>query len=202
MVRAELKELHYIAAIANLTSIHERGILSRDRARAVARVDVSSPIIQDRRRGKQVPDVRRRTPRRLHEYANLYICGRNPMLYVKRDIHVGLAVLRIDTRALDIPGVVVSDGNAASDYSRFHEVDAGLAAIDQAITFGGDPRHPNRYEFYDRKRRMCAEVLVPGAVPPEHIVGAYVSCQEAADHCAALAVPWPVTIDPGFFFNP
>src|SRR5712691_2607983 len=51
-------------------------------------------------------------------YVNLYLCARNPILYKRQSRHAELCVLRIDPRVLDLPGVVVTDGNAASAYVR------------------------------------------------------------------------------------
>jgi hypothetical protein len=200
MDRHDLLELHCIAPIANLASIASLGILSHNRAALVAHLDVSDAEIQDRRKGKLVPDARRSKPRELHDYANLYICGRNPMMYVRRERHDELVLLRVSCDVLDLNEAVIADGNASSNYTGFHSAPRGLAAIDEAITFAGDPRHSNVYEFYDRKRRQCAEVLVPDRTPSEYITGAYVSCEESRDQCEDLEVPWPLTLDPEKFF--
>ncbi len=199
----ELDELHCIQPIENLASIADRGILCHRRAQTVEHVDVSSGIIQDRRTGKVVPDARYKEQLELHEYANAYICGRNPMLYVlsiNRGLHAELAVLRLSCDLLDLEEAIIADGNASSDYTSFHPSPAGLSEIDRKITFLGDPRHPNRYEFWSRKRRMCAEVLVPHVIEAKFIEGVIVSCEHAYDRCAELDVLWPVEINPRFFF--
>jgi hypothetical protein len=177
------------------------GILSHNRAALVAHGDVSSALVQDRRSGKVVPDARRFAPRELHDYANVYICGRNPMMYVLRDRHDELVLLRVSCDVLDLDGAIVADGNASSDYTRFHGAPDGLAAIDATITFAGDPRDSSVSAFYERKRRQCAEVLVPDLIPPEHIAGAYVSCKAAYKRCVALELPWSLTVDPEKFFH-
>ena len=200
MDRHDLLELHCIAPIANLASIASLGILSHNQAARVPHFDVSDEEIQDRRKGKLVPDARRSKPRELHDYANLYICGRNPMMYVRRDRHHELVLLRVSCDVLDLDEAVIADGNASSNYTGFHSAPGGLAVIDATITFAGDPTHPDRYEFYDRKRRQCAEVLVPDRIPPEYITGAYVSCEASRDQCEDLGVPWPLTLDPKKFF--
>jgi hypothetical protein len=107
--------------------------------------------------------------RALHDYSNVYICGRNPMMYVRRDRHNELVVLRVGCDVLDLDGAIVADGNASSNYTRFHNAPDGLANIDAAITFAGDPRHPNMYERWERTRRQCAEVLVPDCIPARYI---------------------------------
>jgi hypothetical protein len=123
------------------------------------------------------------------------------MMYVRRDRHHELVLLRVSCEVLDLDEAVVADGNASSDYTGFHSVSRGLAAIDEAVTFAGDPTHQDYYEFLDRKRRQCAEVLVPDLISPEYITGAYVSCEESHDECKDLDVPWPLTVDPDKFFQ-
>jgi hypothetical protein len=111
--------------------------------------------------------------RPLHEYANLYICARNPMMYVRRALHETTCVLRISTDVLDLPKVVVTDQNAASNYCRFMPSPSGLALVDGAMVFADDWRHPaNPAAYYRHRSVKCAEVLVPDAVPPEYLLGA------------------------------
>ncbi len=201
MDRHDLLELHCIAPIANLASIASLGILSHNQAAQVAHLDVSDTEVQDLRKGKLVPDARRSKPRELHDYANLYICGRNPMMYVRRDRHHELVLLRVSCDVLDLDDAVIADGNAASKYTRFRSAPEGLASIDADITFLGDPRHANQYQRWERTRQQCAEVLLPDCIPPEHITGAYVSCEQSRDECEVLDVTWPLTLDPDKFFQ-
>lgn len=98
MQRNEIVEFHYITPIANLPSIFEHGILSNSRAARLAHDSVASEEVQARRR-KQLPGGRR-----LHEYANLYFHARNPMLFLRKDLHQTVCVLRIAPDVLDIPG--------------------------------------------------------------------------------------------------
>ena len=124
MNRNDLLELHYITEISNVASIMAYGILSHKRAGRVKHNSVAMEEIQDR---KAVPGGRP-----LHEYVNLYICARNPMLYKLRSKHAELCVLRINTDVLDLPGVVITDGNASSDYASFRAAPQGLKIVDQA----------------------------------------------------------------------
>jgi hypothetical protein len=59
---------------------------------------VAMAQIQDRTRLIRVPGGRP-----LHEYANLYICARNPMMFKRRSDHGALCVLRVSTAVLDLP---------------------------------------------------------------------------------------------------
>lgn len=201
MDRANLTELHYIVAIANVESIAQHGILSHKQAAAHPHVDVSMAEIQDLRDKKVVPDVRLTKQRKLHEYANLYLHARNPMMFKRRSQHAHLCVLRVDPAVLDLDGVVISDGNAASDYSRYEAAPGGLRYVDQDMTFARDWRDLDRYAYYEKKRRKCAEVLVPDVVDPRFIVGAYVSCSEGRTACTRASAPWPVTMNPDLFFE-
>jgi len=57
MNRADVTELHYITAIANLPSILRHGVLSHVLANRLAHDTVAMPEIQERRRNKQIPGV-------------------------------------------------------------------------------------------------------------------------------------------------
>jgi hypothetical protein len=202
MERDELTELAYITAIANLASIAARGILSHRLAARIPHIDLAMAEIQSRRDGKPVPDVRRARPRDVHDYAPLYISPRNPMLYVRSGRHEEICVLSVDPAVLDLEHVVVADGNAASDYTRFSAAPGGLAEVDAEMTFAEWWTDPgNYYGYLERKRRKCAEVLVPDRVDPRYVTGVYVSCKEARRACRAIPVPWPITVDPNLFFQ-
>jgi hypothetical protein len=200
MHRDDLPELHSIQPIANLHSIAEFGILCHTLAAELDHVDVSDVTVQDRRTGKEIPHGSG-PARKLHDYATVYVCGRNPMMYVRQHRHTELVVLRVSCDVLDLEGALVADGNASSDYTRFRGAPTGLAAIDAAITFLGNPTHSNYYEFLDRKRRQCAEVLVPERIAPEYISGVYASCTQAETTILSLGLTWPVTIEPNMFFQ-
>src|SRR5262245_61322564 len=111
MHRGDLAEVHYIAPITNLASIRARGILSHRRVAAIKHDSIAMPQVQDIRAKVIVPGGRP-----LHEYVNLYINARNPMLYKRIPEHPNIVVLRISPSVIDLPGVVVSDQNAASGW--------------------------------------------------------------------------------------
>jgi hypothetical protein len=195
MKRHELRELHYITPICNIRSILQNGILSHARAARLPHQSVAMPVIQARRKNVCVPGGRR-----LHEYANLYICARNPMLYRLRHQHTSICVLAVSTAVLDLPQVVVSDSNASSDYARFAPAPDGLTIVDRDLVFADDWRHPEQIEYWRRKAAKCAEVLVPDRVEPRFISEAYVSCELAQQTVAALGVNLRVTVNRHLFF--
>src|SRR5881296_892045 len=107
MNRADVTELHYITAIANLPSILRHGILSHTLADELVHDSVAMPEIQERRRNKQIPGAGM-----LHEYANVYLDAHNPMLSKCRRLNDEICVLRIDPQIFDLDGVIVTDRNA------------------------------------------------------------------------------------------
>lgn len=175
-------ELHCIMPIANLASVSAHGVLSYERAARLQHASVAMQPVQDRRDQKRVPQGLR-----LHQYANLYFNARNPMLYKRLGEAASICVLRISLDVLKIPGAVITDSNAASDYARFlHPSQWKLVNFDDVLaqnwTHLDDPRR-----YYQHKSRKCAEVLVPHRIPPELLTGAYVIDAAARNRLAAHA---------------
>ncbi len=197
MTRDELSELGYIVPIATLPSILRRGILSHRRAENVSHESIALEGVQDRRAMVIVPNGRP-----LHEYANLYICPRNPMLLKRWDIHAQICILRVSSDVLDIPNVVVTDSNAASKYVRFSPAPGGLAIVDRERTFAPWWNHPeDQIDQWRHSAQKCAEVLVPDVVPTRYINGAYASCDESSQALVNAGFNLPVTRNGELFFQ-
>ena len=176
MRREALTELHYITHFDNIISICREGIISHNRAESIPHSSVASEVIQDRRKSKCVPGGRH-----LHDYVNLYFHGRNPMLFKLRHDYgySELCVLSINPLILDIPGVVITSCNAASDYVLFRPASEGLDIVDEVLVFARYWTHQDQYEQWRRASIKCAEVLVPDNVDREFIAKAYVSCSDS-----------------------
>jgi len=197
MRREELTELHYIVPIETVPSILRLGILSNRRARPLKPMSIAKPEVQGLRAKVRVPGGRA-----LHEYANLYICARNPMMYKRAVFHQNLCVLRVSTDVLDLAGVIVTDQNAASDYRRFMPSPDGLALVDREMVFADDWTHPgNLPAFYRHRSVKCAEVLVPDLVPSQFVTGAYVSGEAGRTALAPCASTLPLTVNAEVFFQ-
>jgi len=194
--RADLEELHYITPIANVPSILARGILSKRGARPLRPASIAMAEVQVIRANKAVPGGRP-----LHEYANLYICARNPMLYKGAAQHMELCVLAISPAVLDLPGVVIADGNAASGYTGFWPAPAGLETIDKGLVFAEYWTDNDQIQQWRKMRAKCAEVLVPEQVDARYIIGAHVSCPEAAETLRRAGFDLPTTMNPHLFFR-
>lgn len=196
MNRADIAELQYITPIENVPSILEHGILSNRQAARMAHASVAMEEVQDRRRNKQIPGA---GP--LHEYANLYFDAHNPMLSKRRSQNDVICVLRIDPATLDMPGVIVADRNAASDYVRFYPAADGIQALDGEMVFARfwinavDP-----FDEMIRKSVKCAEVLVPDKLEPRYVIGTYVANERALLAFQALNTQLPIAVNGGMFF--
>jgi hypothetical protein len=195
MERKELKELHYITPICNIPSILQHGILSHVGVSRLEHQSVAMVTIQDRRAGVRVPGGRP-----LHEYVNLYICARNPMLFKRQAEHRTICVLSVTPDVLHLPGVIVTDSNASSEYVRFASAPDGLQIVDRDRTFAEYWTDSDRIQEWRKKAAKCAEVLVPDRVAPRFIIGVYVSCEEAKRQVEAFGLGLPVTIQEHLFF--
>jgi hypothetical protein len=171
VLRAEIGELFYIAPVANVRGIVTTGILSHNEAARIRHASVAMEVIQERR-----SHVRVSATRMLHDHANLYICGRNPMMFhvVHNNPIDGVCLLRVSPEVLDFEDVVVTDGNASSYGTRFDPPLVGLANLDGARVHARYWTHPdNPIAQSEHKRVKAAEVLVPDIIPPTFILGAY-----------------------------
>lgn len=196
MDRADINELYYITPIANVPSILQYGISSNRLSKRLEHHSIAMPEIQARRTNKRIPGARH-----LHDYANLYFDAHNPMLSRVRQHNDIICVLRVDAGVLDVPGVIIADCNASSDYVRFDSVIDGLAAIEKDVLFARYWTHPdNQYAEMKHKSRKCAEVLIPDKVEARWILGACVANQPALSAFRELATVLTVAIRNDIFF--
>ena len=192
---SRVTELHCIMPMANVASVLTHGLLSHERAAKLQHHSVALQPVQDRRDRRQVPGGLK-----LHQYANLYFHARNPMLHLRLPEVDRLCVLRVSTRVLDLPGTVISDQNAASDYVRFY-APSQWQLLDWDDIFAMDWRHEgNQIAYWRHKSRKCAEVLVPHRAP-ELLVGACVVNADAATRLLSLGCTMHVAVDPVLFFR-
>jgi len=196
----ELDELHYITPIKNMGSIYTLGILSHKKAEKISHQSVAMDEIQERRKKVVVPGGRP-----LHQYVNLYFHARNPMMFKRKDFYKELCIVKVSKDVLNLPQVVISDGNASSDYVRFYTVSEGLRVIDKERVFARYWNHDDPIEKFRHVFEKCAEVLVPDKVPKEFILGAYVSSEDSKvklyDIMEKIRPDFPITVNPDLFFQ-
>lgn len=92
--------------------------------------------VQERRTIKIVPGSDNHT---LHDYANVYICAKNPMLFKRKDAHAEICVLRMNTAILDGKGVIITDRNATVNC---------VGVMGKGLELEFKKRYPEMYEDY------------------------------------------------------
>lgn len=103
---------------------------------------------------------------------------------------------------IDLPQAVIADQNAARDYVRFADASVGLALVHRDTVFAEYWTHPgDQIAEWRHRSAMCAEVLVPDTVAPQHIVGAYVGTAQAAQNVKAVAAGLAVAVNEYMFFT-
>ncbi|HAC65685.1 MAG TPA: DUF4433 domain-containing protein [Cyanothece sp. UBA12306] len=124
MSKLDVKNLYYITHIDNIPSILERGILSH---REVENLNVDFTPIYDSEIVSKRQDKLIAEGVSLWNYANLYFQPRNPMMYRvvheknKRDI----AIVAVKSTILSEKGVIITDGNAANNGTKFYDSPKG-----------------------------------------------------------------------------
>lgn len=194
----DVPELYYIVALSNVPSIVERGLLSHERSRHCEIESIASSAVM-RLRGD-----RRMTPdgRTLHSYANLYICARNPMMFVvtQRRPPESICVLRVAGEVMQLPGALISSGNAARHETRFAPFPRGLGLVDYDRVHAGSWNDPDPALKERHRAHKMAEVLVPDRIPPDSILGALV-CDARAAEALRTAVAIDISVAPYVFFR-
>jgi len=194
-----ITELYYITHVENIPSILNKGILSHERIEKenIPYVPIYDKEIIFKRQEITVPDGRS-----LWSFANLYFNARNPMLYrVRSEKPVNMiAILGINLEILKHPGVFVTTGNAASPQSEIKTVSQKLISQIAKET---------NYWYWDpedgSKRKMMAECLVPGEVPPELIKSIYVAGYETLGYDPIQKITNKFSsfiVEPEMFFEP
>lgn len=177
MNKSDIKELYFITPIDNIPSIFQHGILSHNKIKAskLSHKSVAHEDVQKRREDKVIPGGKSK----LHDYVNLYFNPRNSMMYSRKNLHEELCVLAICVDILTHQGIIIADGNASSNYTRFFEAAEGIKSLDKDSVFTENWWDSDHYEMCRKRRAACAETLVPDQLSPSNIMGIYVSSEEA-----------------------
>jgi len=176
----------YMTHIDNIPSVLKEGLLSYNAVltRSVSHTSIADPKIQ-RRRGQTSRRVDGSVKQLdIHDFVPMFIAKDTPMQYVittsaptkgryaivrNRD----LVFLLIDPiKVLQAPGMLIADGNAAADATKFFSTPAGLSEINWVVI-----AEPNEYpQCYNPEWKRCksAEVLVPSCLPIEYFSGVVV----------------------------
>ena len=123
------------------------------------------------------------------------------MMYKRQNIAESLCVLAISASVLDFEGTIVSDGNAASEYSRFYPSEEGIQRLDFVRIYNEWWTDDDPYEQLKRKRIKCAEILVPNEIAYEYIVGAIVVNDYAQHSLLLQGFQKRIIVKPKVFFR-
>jgi hypothetical protein len=197
MRREDLQELQYITDVDNVPSICERGILSHRLADRLSHRSVADSEVQERRKRKRVP-----SGLLLHDYANLYVTARNPMLFKLCDGQIDeLCVVRVSTNVLDLDGVVVTDRNAAKFGCSFKSVAEGIEAIDEDRLNRPYWRDGDALEQDRCWNTKFTEVLVPNRVSASNLIGVYYGTKVAGAALSKQSLSIDTRKNSHIFFN-
>jgi hypothetical protein len=196
---ATLREFYYITPIENLSSIMKQGILSHTtiQQKEIQHGHAYDSDVVNLRRTKKIGGNLS-----LWNFANLYFQARNPMLYRIFLPPVGekIVVLGIKKDVINLPGVHVSDGNAANFETKFFtgsDIGKRLPKIIKDVDL----------EYWKRvdgtKRTIMAECLIPDSIPPRYIEEVFVPNEESAEEVKKeIDETIPIIIKPEMFFQP
>ena len=199
----KVTELYYITHVDNIPSILQYGILSHEMIenKGIPFTRIYNAEIVSKRKEILTPDGRS-----LWSFANLYFQPRNPMLY--RVVYLGgfgtvdnIAVIGVQMSVLNMPDIFISTGNAASSMSNILPAREGKKALPQI-------RKEIDKEYWTdesgSKRKIMAECLVPGVIPPTFINEIYVPSHDAATKLKNMAPQIDIDVipQPNMFFQP
>ena len=183
--------LYHMTHINNVPGILQRGLLSHNQAHQRGGVtDISDRNVNDRRNWRTVNGVP------LHDFANLYFNPKNPMLYRRKEIQDDIVILAFDKRLLSNEGTWFTDGNAASNATKFYYHLSDLSGLDWECIEGA-----YWTDYDDGRRTRCAEILVPGGIHPSWILKIIVSSPSARQKLYRFVrTDIPVEIQPWRYF--
>lgn len=189
--------IYNLVSIENVKSILKEGLLSKNEmlSKGIQSTSVANDDVQSRRDAVRVPNGLE-----LHDYANVYMDFRNPMLSSLRHKNNDICIICIDPKILNIPGVVMTDMNAARTLVIFYEVNYGLENINFRKIFMDNWTSDDPTIYNDNKGAKCAEILVPHRIDPMYILGFVVCSEEAKSKLEKNVTGKKVIVKPSFFF--
>lgn len=187
--------LYNIQPIDNIPSIMRNGLLSNEKAERIAHTSIAMRSVQERREAIKIPNGLK-----LHQYANVYFDPHNPMLSARRSQNGNLCILKFSCCILDIPGVIISDRNASSDYACFYSPMVGMEIIDFPLVYARYWMDDDYYVQMQKKSIKCAEVLVPYFIPYEYVVCAAVINYDVAEALKNTGFDRKIEVVPRIFF--
>lgn len=189
----------HMTHLNNLPTILAAGELrSYSQMRGQTYQNIANEDVQAGRAAKTVPP----TNRPLHDYVPLYFGFKTPMVAVNQDKNEEIIFLRFSLEILQVPGVVITDGNARSNSTAFRAY-SGINALSIV-----DAKAVNTVKYAhdgELKRRKQAEILVPDRLPFAQVFD--IVCFSDSARAKALKIldkfgtNKPVYVNPGWYFG-
>ncbi len=192
--------LSNINHVLNIPTIMQHGLLSHDQAKDIDHLSIALESVQERREKSVINGLP------IHQYASLYFAPRNPMMFYlkchpERVSPEDLCVLMVSPDVLDNDGVVVTDGNAAAQMTRFFSPEEGIPVLQYDRIFAKYWTDANPFIQEENKRIKCAEVLVPYRIPYNMILGALVPFKKTEEVMREVGFDKKILICPDTFFQ-
>ncbi len=199
MQELDIRALYYITHIDNLPSILERGIFCYDRVEGekLDPIPTYNGNIADQRNYKTTDG------KELWYYANLYFQPRNALMY--RFLHQhhlkDLAVIGIDKKVLDEPEVIITNGDAGNEITRFYNLSEGMKILKKQRSIIENDWWNNSD---GSKRKMMAECLIPNYIKQAYIRSVYVADDTIRNEIQKIVGNSKIQVDsePDMFFQP
>jgi len=199
MPRFEIEKLYYITHINNISSLLEKGILAHNE---IENQNITFTPIYD----QEIVNLRQNKNtegKSLWEYANLYFQPRNPMMYrvINETDKQNIAIIAIRKNILLESGIIITDGNAARNETKFYDYQKG-----QEILKNNWQIIQNQWwkEEDGSKRKIMAECLIPKKVEPKFIDSIYVVDNKTREKVQQIVNINKLNIipEPNLFFQP
>ena len=158
----KINYLYHMTHKDNLENILRYGLKSHNEAKKenLNKVDISDNQVNDRRSRKE-PIFKRS----IHDYVPLYFNPKNPMLYVRKQLQNDIVILAMNPMLLYNDDALFTDGNAASNPTKFYRNIDDLEKLDWSCI-----NSSSWYTYQDGKRLRCSEVLVYSIIKTNQIL--------------------------------
>ena len=186
----------HMTEVSNLKNILQYGLLSHNEAHSKGfnKTDIALQDVNQRRANKKpIHGIS------LHDYVPMYFNPKNPMLYRRKQIQDNIVILAIDRRVIYQNKSIFSDGNAASDATKFFNNLSDLVRLNwQCI------RNEYWNDYVDGKRIKCAETLTHPKIPIKYVKKIHcnsIQTKNIVDKMVSIERPFRVELNSKYFFR-
>jgi hypothetical protein len=188
--------IFHMTEVSNLKNILQYGLLSHNDAhtKGFNKTDIALQDVNQRRANKRpIHGIS------LHDYVPMYFNPKNPMLYRRKQIQDNIVILAIDRRVIYQNKSIFSDGNAASDATKFYNNLSDLVRLNwQCI------RNEYWNDYVDGKRIKCAETLIRPKIPVKYVKKIHcnsIQTKNTVDKMVSIEKPFRVELNSKYFFR-